>query len=200
MTHSISGVILAGGASKRLNGLTKSKIVIGGETIISRMVNTIKDIFSEIIIVTNTPEEYQEFRNYKIVGDQILNIGPLGGIDAALKASSCEAVFVFAGDMPLIDKRLIVRQIEFYNTGKCDILIPQIADFIEPLHSIYSISVLAILEKYLNGKDDYAVREFIKMTNVKYFQLEITDENIQSFTNVNSPYDRDAVEKILGKL
>jgi hypothetical protein len=38
MIHNISGVILAGGASKRFNGLIKAKIVIDGRTIISRII------------------------------------------------------------------------------------------------------------------------------------------------------------------
>jgi len=44
-------VILAGGAGKRFNGLIKPAIAIDGETIISRMIDVISDIFSEIIIV-----------------------------------------------------------------------------------------------------------------------------------------------------
>ena len=48
-----------------LDGKIKSKIVIGGKTIISRITDTIGDLFSEIIIVTNTPEEFKEFSNYK---------------------------------------------------------------------------------------------------------------------------------------
>src|SRR5450759_2128051 len=126
MVHNISGVILAGGANKRFNGITKAKIVIDGKTIISRIIDTIGDIFDEIIIVTNTPEEFKEYTNFKLVSDKFLKIGPLGGIHAALKASSKEAMFVFAGDMPLIDKRVITRQIDFFNSHKCDILIPRI--------------------------------------------------------------------------
>jgi molybdopterin-guanine dinucleotide biosynthesis protein A len=40
-----------------------------------------------------------------------LKAGPLGGIHSALKASTKESLFVFTGDMPLLDKEMIVRQI-----------------------------------------------------------------------------------------
>jgi molybdopterin-guanine dinucleotide biosynthesis protein A len=80
MAHNISGVILAGGASKRFNDIIKTKIVIDGKTIISRIIETIDDIFDEIIIVTNTPDEFKEYANCRIIGDQFLNKGPLGGI------------------------------------------------------------------------------------------------------------------------
>lgn len=198
MIHNISGVILAGGANKRFDGMTKANIVIDGKTIISRIIDTIKDIFDEIIIVTNTPEEFKEYINYKIVSDQILKAGPLGGIHAAIKTSSKEALFVFAGDMPLLDKKVIIRQIEFYNSHKCDILIPRINTYIEPLHAIYNISIIETLEDYLTGDHDYAVRKFYKRQNVRYMQLKGSEEISNAFININSPADIPIAEKILG--
>ena len=88
MIHNISGVILAGGASKRFDGIIKAKIVIDGKTIISRIIETIGEIFDNIIIVTNTPDEFKEFKSCKIIRDHFLNKGPLGGIHSAMKESA----------------------------------------------------------------------------------------------------------------
>ena len=197
MIHNISGVILAGGTNKRFDGIIKSNIIIDGKTIISRIIDTIKDIFEEIIIVTNTPEEFKEYINYKIVSDQIFEAGPLGGIHAALKTSSKKALFVFAGDMPLLDKKVIIRQIEFYNSHNCDILIPRINTYIEPLHAIYNISIFKTLEDYLTGDHDYAVRKFCKRQNVLYLQFEGSEEIRNAFTNINSKADIMIAENIL---
>ena len=60
MENRISGVILAGGDNKRFGGILKSNTIIGGETIISRITGTVRDLFNEIIIVTNTPAEFRE--------------------------------------------------------------------------------------------------------------------------------------------
>jgi len=198
MKHNISGVILAGGAGKRFNDIIKAKIVIDGKTIISRIIETIGDIFDEIIIVTNIPDEFQEYNNCKIIGDQYLNKGPLGGIHAALKESKREAIFVFAGDMPLLSREFIVRQIGFYNNNKCDILIPQIEQYIEPLHGIYKKTLFRMLEDYLEGDNDYAVREFLKKADVHYLQLEGSEISWNPFTNINSPSDIFMVRKIWG--
>ncbi len=178
--------------------MTKANIVIEGKTIISRIIGTINDIFDEIIIVTNSPEEFREFNNCRIINDQFLKTGPLGGIHAALKASSKGALFVFGGDMPLLDKKCIIREIEYYNNNKCDILVPRINQFIEPLHAIYNISLIRTLEEYLTVENDYAVREFFKRVNVKYMQFEALEENINAFTNINSPSDISFVIKVLG--
>jgi molybdenum cofactor guanylyltransferase len=198
MVTNLSGVILAGGASKRFGGITKTNIVIGGKTIICRIIETIKDIFDEIIIVTNTPEEFKEYTDFKIVSDQFLNVGPLGGIHAAFKASSKEGLFVFAGDMPLLEKSFIISLTDAYKSNDCEILVPRVNEYIEPLHAIYTNSLIKTLEEYLTGNHNYAVRDFLKQQKVTYLQFEGSEKTKNAFTNINSPYDISEVEKILG--
>ncbi|HBZ21252.1 MAG TPA: hypothetical protein DEO60_08995 [Bacteroidales bacterium] len=189
MDCTISGVILAGGASKRFGGITKSNIVIGGERIISRIINSINCIFDEIIIVTNNPSEFREIKECRFVGDQYLKAGPLGGIHAALKSSLTDAIFVFAGDMPFLRKELIKEQINQFCLSDYDILIPLIGEFIEPLHSIYRVTVLEDLERFLSGGKNRSVREFIKLFHTGFMRLEESEENKRAFTNINTRSD-----------
>lgn len=193
MANRISGVILAGGSSKRFSGTTKANVVINGETIISRIISTISDFFDEIIIVTNKPEEFQEFIQYKIVKDQYLKAGPLGGIHAALKASSEDAIFVFAGDMPFLDKEIITNQINEFNKTQHDVLIPEVDQFIEPLHAIYRKSVLNDLERFLSKGKRRAVRDFLSEVNVGYLQITKNGKTEIAFANINSPSDLDKI-------
>ncbi|MDQ1296054.1 MAG: molybdenum cofactor guanylyltransferase, partial [Bacteroidota bacterium] len=88
MLNRISGVILAGGTNKRFGGKTKANIIVGGETIISRIIFTISDLFDEKIIVTNKPDEFQGFSQCKVITDHYLKTGPLGGIHSALNSAS----------------------------------------------------------------------------------------------------------------
>jgi len=189
MVNRISGVILAGGSNKRFGGIDKANVVIDGKTIISRIISTISDLFVEIIIVTNKPEEFQEFIQYKIVKDQYLKAGPLGGIHAALKASSEDAIFIFAGDMPFLDKEIISDQINEFNKRGHDVFIPKVDQFVEPLHAIYRKSALNHLEKFLLEGKSRAVRDFLSEVNVGYFQLPKTEKTKLAFANINSPSD-----------
>jgi molybdenum cofactor guanylyltransferase len=195
MKKRISGIILAGGVNSRFRGKTKSKIVIDGKPIISRIISTIKDLFDEIIIVTNSPEEFEDYNNYKIVKDKFLMVGPLGGIHAALKVSSGEAMFVFAGDMPFLDKKIILEQIELFNNCQCDVFIPRVNKNIEPLHAIYSISIINTLEEYLSGDNNKAVREYLRKINVRYFEVDESTAAAKAFTNINTPKDLSLLSK-----
>ena len=198
MLSNISGVILAGGTNTRFDGRIKANLIIDGRTIISRITDILNQVFSEIIIVTNTPEEFGEYSRYKIVSDQFRMVGPLGGIHAAMITSTGEALFVVAGDMPLIEKSMIIRQIEYFQNNKCDILVPVVNQNIEPLHAIYNISILKRLEGYLSGDYEYAVRDFFKIVDVNYMQFSDSEKIKNAFTNINSPNDILMVEKILG--
>ena len=198
MFNDIAGVILAGGASKRFGGLTKANIEVGGRTIISRILDVITPLFGEIIIVTNTPEEFPSLTNHIITGDRYMRTGPLGGIHAAFCASSSKAVFVIAGDMPLIDRDIVKRQAALYTETDCDILIPLIGNFIEPLHSVYNSSLLSVLESYLDSKKDLAVREFIRLARVEYISFDPSEKNISAFSNINTPDDLSRINRILG--
>jgi molybdopterin-guanine dinucleotide biosynthesis protein A len=193
MQNKISGVILTGGSNKRFGGTTKANVVIGGKTIISRIISTITYLFDEIIIVTNNPEEFRDFIQYKIVEDQYLEAGPLGGIHAALKASSEDAIFVFAGDMPFLDKEIITDQINEFNKREHDVLIPEVDQFIEPLHAIYRKSVLNDLERFLSAGKSRAVRDFLREVNVGYLQIPKTEKTEKAFANINSPSDLDEI-------
>jgi molybdopterin-guanine dinucleotide biosynthesis protein A len=193
----ITGVILAGGANSRFEGRIKAKLLIAGKPIISWILDAVDDLFEEILIVTNTPEEYKVFSNCRLVPDQISKVGPIGGIHAALKTVSSEAIFVFAGDMPLLDKNLIVRQIEYYKKNKCDVLVPLISTNIEPLHAIYNITITKVLEKQLMDEKEYSVRKLFKRLNVNYLELEDSEDIRNSFFNVNTQSDLLLAETIL---
>ena len=189
MGNNISAVILAGGANKRLGGITKANVIIEGLSIISRILSVIEDLFPEIIIVTNKPEEFRKFGQCKIVADQYLKAGPLGGIHAAMNSSFEDAIFVFAGDMPFLDKKIISDQISEFKNGKEDALIPKLCQFIEPLHAIYRKSIMNELEKFLNDRKSRAVRDFLGYVNVGYLEIPDTEQNKKAFTNINSPSD-----------
>lgn len=192
--NKISAVILAGGANKRFNGKTKANIQISGVRIITRIVKVLHEHFDDIIIVTNTPDEFKGFQQFTLVPDEIKNVGPLGGLHAALKVAKNDAVFIFASDMPCISGNIIKKHIEFYNRRKCDAAIPRIKDFKEPLHAIYHKNVYDKLNQFLSSANKYSIENFIADLNVRYHNLDDNEENRKAFININTPQDLACME------
>ncbi len=199
MGLNISGAILSGGENKRFGGKSKSEMILGDKTIFLLMIEILTTIFDEIIIVTNNPEKYKGHDNFKIVGDQFVKAGPLGGLHAAMKTSTKDAVFAFACDMPFLDKKIIEKQINLFSEIKCQALVPEVDKYTEPLHSIYSNSQLKVLEEFLTENRDYAVRAYLKRIDVHYLNMDRNADTIRAFTNINSPSDLEEIRKISGK-
>jgi molybdopterin-guanine dinucleotide biosynthesis protein A len=185
----ISGIVLAGGYNSRFGGKNKADIVIGGKRIITRIMDILEQIFEEIIIITNAHGEFDHIPGCIIGCDRFLNVGPLGGIHAAMKTSTKEAVFIVACDMPNLNKELIIRQIEFYNANFAEAIIPEVNCNLEPLHGIYRNILYDRLEKNLSSQNGYSVKDFIKSVNVSLLKLDATEEIIKSFTNINTPHE-----------
>lgn len=198
--HNFSVAIIAGGEAKRFHGQIKSNIVIAGKTIMTRMLEEVSGIFSEILIVTNTPAEFQKHPGVRLIPDTFMGIGPLGGIHAAVKACSCPAVFILAGDMPLIKGELIRKQVALFEEKQPDAVIPKTGNYIEPLHSIYDKTLLDRLEAYILTRNNHAVWEFVKTIDPYWFEPENDTSASNSFTSVNTPDDAAMIEKILQKL
>lgn len=188
-TGDISAVILAGGASTRYGGGIKAKSLIGSAKIIDLALNTIRNIFDEIIIVTNLPEEFAEYGQYTITGDHFKGAGPLGGIHAAMKVSSRKALFVFAGDMPFLNSKLILDQIAYAVDHGADAVIPEVNGKIEPLHGIYMNHLIMRLENFLSSWKDLALRSFLNTINISFYRPGISDEVLKAFVNINRPED-----------
>jgi NADH-quinone oxidoreductase subunit E len=185
----ITGVVLAGGTNSRYGGKVKANEIIGGERIISSILKTIRPIFGEIILVTNTPEEFADITGCIITCDQFLKKGPLGGIHAAMKASSKDAIFVFAGDMPFLNSDLIKSQISYFLSGPADAVIPMMKGNIEPLHALYRTNLVNQLGNFLNEGTDNMIRTFLKELSFRYFEVPDSAMLARSFTNINTPYD-----------
>lgn len=193
MKNRISGVILAGGLARRFGGTLKTKTIIGGTTVFERITGVITGIFDEIVIVTNNPEEFSSYPQYRITSDIFPGLGPVAGIHSGLLSCSGDAAFVFAGDMPFLDIKLISDMISDFEGNSADIIVPQIGTNIEPLHAIYRKDLVNDLEEFIVKGKSRAIRDFIFMQNYSTFTVEDTPGNRKAFTNINSPQDLDNI-------
>jgi len=145
MYDDITGIILSGGKSSRM-GENKSLMKINDSTMIERVVNLMKSYFTEVILITNTPDEY-EFLNISLYEDIFTYRGPLAGIHSGLHHSETERNFIISCDIPLMTGEIIKYLIE-YETDK-PITICKADGFIQQLAGLYSKSVLPNAEKLL---------------------------------------------------
>ncbi|WP_303720128.1 molybdenum cofactor guanylyltransferase [Malonomonas rubra] len=184
---SITGVILAGGQSRRM-GRNKALLDMGGIPLIEKTYRTMAKLFSEVILITNTPEEYA-FLNCRCQPDIYPGVGSIAGLHAALSASHTERIFVVPCDMPLLSPELITLLCQTDPTY--DAVVPFSRMGLEPLHALYHRRCLPQLERAIRTGD-------IKIQNVlqdiwTYFLPVCAYRHIpdaeHSFQNINRPED-----------
>lgn len=191
-----SVVLLAGGRSKRM-GFDKQLIQINGTPLVRHIIGTLKNIFNEIIIVTNNFDYYPE-NNVLLVSDEIPNLGPVGGILTGLKKASSQYIFVLACDMPNVNVpyiKYMMNKIGLNDSGAC---ITKKADWIEPFNAFYSKSLIEHFERHLFLLDtDPRVKSintslFALINSTKCLFIEEREARVFSpdwsmFTNLNTP-------------
>jgi len=96
--------------------------------------------------------------------------------------------------MPFLSKEIIEEEIRQFRLNESEILIPRIGELIEPLHSIYRVSVLRQMERFLAEGKNRAVRDFLSGLHVDYFILQDSEENRRAFTNINTQRDIDSIK------
>jgi len=191
--YKITGIILSGGRSNRM-GENKAFIPIEGVPIIQRIHDLFKELFEEVIIVTNQKDLFSNFDS-KIYSDLIPNKGALGGLYTGLFFSSFQYSFCVACDMPFIKKPLVKYLIE--NTEGQDVVVPRTRDGLQPLHAIYSKGCVDSLKTMIeNGKEK--IIDLYRLVRVKIVEerdfLHL-DPRRESFINVNTPEELRSVKK-----
>jgi molybdopterin-guanine dinucleotide biosynthesis protein A len=93
----VSGVILAGGHSRRM-GMDKALLVWGGETFVSRTARVLGSVADDVT-VTRRPEQLP-LPHLRVVFDRWPDQGPLAGLEAGLLAARHEWVLAVPVDTP----------------------------------------------------------------------------------------------------
>jgi len=183
----ISNVILAGGQSRRM-GANKAFLEVGGRAIIERVIEKVSLVGQEIILVTDSPDEYAHL-DYSVVPDVYPGKGSLGGIYSGLTAASNRYALVVACDMPFLNVQLLHYMAAL--APRHDIVVPRTEQGTEPLHALYSKACLAAIEPLLqrNNLRIIALYPQVRVRYVEQEEIEALDPQFLSFFNVNSPDD-----------
>ena len=182
----VTGVIQAGGKSTRMGGEPKALLELGGRRIIERVLDAVRPVVDDVLIVTNTPDLYG-FLGVPMVPDAYPEHGSLGGIFTGLAAASGDAVFTVACDMPFLHRdvaRLLVDR-----AGQGDVVIPRVGEQLETLHAVYGKACLPAIEARLRAGRLKIVGFFPDVRVVEIPEAEIARHRAPDvvFMNVNTP-------------
>jgi molybdopterin-guanine dinucleotide biosynthesis protein A len=194
-----TGIILAGGESKRLNSVEKSNLLVGDKRIIEHMMTVFEKLFSEIILVSNHPSSYLEW-DAMVVKDLYATRSSLTGIHSGLFYTKTEHAFIAACDTPFLKMDLVKTIVQYVDHG-IDVVVPKTTLGIEPLCALYSRRCLQAVQNALE-RNNLKIRNFFNKLKVKEIPesvLRKTDPDLISFFNINTPDDLEKANRMINE-
>lgn len=200
-TDAVTGIVLAGGMSRRL-GRDKAVETIGGQALISRVLDGLSQVADELVVVVNNHERAEELPlpdSVVAAVDIYPDTGSLGGIFTGLSASGNEWGIVVACDMPFLNLELLGYLLSLRNSH--DLVVPVIEHRPEPTHAAYSKVCLPAMETRLRA-NDLKIAKFFDDVRAKYVSqrhVEEFDPSKLSFFNINTEDDLTRARMLAGE-
>ena len=200
MERDITGILLAGGKSRRM-GEDKRYLVVGEQTLLERGLAVLRSIFEEVLVVIAQDSPGLDV-DARIVRDLVPDCGSLGGLYTGLKEATTPYIFVVACDMPFLDQA-VISQFTSRRTS-ADIVMAKLAGRLHPMHALYSKRCLPVIEQMVLARQlkiqEIVSRESLLVQYVTEADLVGIDPSGHSFQNVNTPEDLEVARSLLAQL
>ncbi|MCZ6800194.1 MAG: molybdenum cofactor guanylyltransferase [Nitrospirae bacterium] len=198
MIEEVTGVLLAGGQSRRM-GQDKRFLTLGGVTLFDRVRGVLEALFSEVLIVLAEEAPDLHTGKGKVVYDVIPGCAAAGGLYTGLFYSMHPRIFAVACDMPLLQSELISHMSSI--SPLADIVTVKLGDDFQPMHSFYSKACAGYLETMLRS-GTYKIQnlfdhEHLSVHVVPAQDFQPYDPGNISFLNVNTPGDLERAQHIM---
>ena len=187
----VSGIVLAGGLSRRL-GRDKALEPFQGQPLISRVIGRLDTLTDETVVVVNNEARAEVLplpKDAKTAVDIYPDSGSLGGIFTGLAAASNDWGLAVACDMPFLNDDLMKHMLEL--RPGYDAIVPVPDGYPEPTHALYSKECLPHIERRLKT-GQLKIAGFFDDVRVRYVgadEIDRFDSERLSFFNVNTPED-----------
>ena len=169
-----------------MGGQPKALLELGGRRIIERVLDAIRPVVDDVLVVTNTPELYA-FLGLPMVADVYPDHGSLGGIYSGLAAAAGDVAFTVACDMPFVHPE--VARLVVARAGEADVVVPRVGDQLETLHAAYARPCLPHIEARLRTGRLKIVGFFADVRVVEIPEADVARWRAPdvAFMNVNTP-------------
>jgi molybdopterin-guanine dinucleotide biosynthesis protein A len=104
-SRAYDAVVLAGGAARRLGGEDKPGVVVGGTTLLDRVLAACADAYATVVV----GPERGTARAVRWVREEPPGGGPVAGLAAGLAHVTAKVTLLLAADLPFLDAATVQR-------------------------------------------------------------------------------------------
>ncbi len=178
----ITGLILAGGLARRMNGQDKGLILYQGRPLIEHLLSAFAPQVQSLIISANRNQiRYLQYSN-QVYQDEYGDFsGPLAGIATALKHCQTDWLVCTPCDAISLPSDFVQRLYQQVKQEQTLITIAHDGTRLQPLYTLLHRSLLPNLEDYLNNNNQQVTQWMMQQNPT------VTDfsKNAKDFRNIN---------------
>ena len=146
----ISGLVLAGGAGRRMSGQDKGLQPLRGRPLVEWVVERLRPQVAEVIVSANRNAERYATLGARVVPDQLPGFaGPLAGLQAGLAAARHALLATVPCDCPLFPVDLVERLAAALQQSGADVAVAKTGDQFHPVFCLCRRTVLPSVDAFL---------------------------------------------------
>jgi molybdopterin-guanine dinucleotide biosynthesis protein A len=202
----ISGLILAGGQSRRMGGGDKALLDLGGKPVLAHVIATIRPQVGTLILNANgDPERFAGF-GLPVVPDTITGFaGPLAGLLAGLRRTAANLpgtpyVASVSSDAPFLPSDLVARLLDAVSGRPRAVAVAASDGKMHPVIGLWPVALADDLAAALAAglRKAHTFAEQHGAIPVSFPFAEMHGRKIDPFFNANTPEDLDTARALLG--
>ena len=193
----IAGAVLAGGQGRRMGGEDKGLVEIAGRPMVAHVVERLRPQVGTLLVNANrNRERYAEIAECRVVADREDGYaGPLAGMASAMEAAGTRFLLTAPCDAPLVSERLGARLYAALHSEGAELCVAHDGTRLQPVFALIDCALLDTLLAYLRSGERKIDRWYARH---RMAQADFSDLP-QSFSNINTPEERRALERRLGE-
>jgi molybdopterin-guanine dinucleotide biosynthesis protein A len=161
-----AAVVLAGGSGRRLGGVDKPALVVGGRTLLDRAVAAAAEAGAARTVVVGPRRDTE--RPVSWTREDPPGSGPLAGLAAGLAAlgDRPDAVVVLAADLPKVSSSLVERLLAGLGEKADTVAVVDPQGWVQPLVAAYRTGPLLAALEAVGDPRDRPVRSLLEYLRV----------------------------------
>lgn len=187
----VTGVILAGGRARRMGGEDKGLVEIAGRPMVAWILERLAPQVDAVLINANRNQDRYAALGVPVVGDTMPDFaGPLAGMAAALAQAATPWIATVPCDGPFLPADLVSRLQAACERERAEIAVAHDGERMQPVYALIPAALRGSLEGFLQAGE-----RKIDLWYARH-RLALADfsDRRDTFVNINTPQERDAVE------
>jgi len=198
--NSPAGVILAGGRSSRMGGLSKALFPLNDEALLTHVIRRLQPQLGTLLLSTEGPDSELESFGLPLVPDLLPRYrGPLTGLCSALhylaENDENNGLVLCPCDAPFIPPDLVKRLVNAAEGSPKPVVVASYEGYLQPTFSLWQSHHLPVIHDAVVKRGDGGLKYMLR--SLPHVIVEWVSAEPPPFYNVNTPEELQTAEQWL---